>query len=101
MGQIVGISPGTGGASDPHASQFSMPPEKAAFNRSVATAANAVNQSGILGENREVTFSLDPASRQPVIRVMDIKTNEVITQWPPEYLLQMAADAQSPKGNHA
>ena len=101
MGQIVGTSLGTGGISDPDGAQLSVTPEKAAFNRSVAAAASRVNQSGILGENREVTFLLDPASRQTVIRVMDTKTNEVITQWPPEYLLRMAADAHSSQGVRA
>ncbi len=44
------------------------------------------------GEGREVTFSLDPATKAPVIKVIDTATKEVISQWPPEYLLQIAAE---------
>jgi uncharacterized FlaG/YvyC family protein len=53
---------------------------------------NTVNAAGLAGNGREVTFSIDQASRQPVIKVVDANTGQVIDQWPPEYLLQLAAD---------
>jgi uncharacterized FlaG/YvyC family protein len=37
-----------------------------------------------------VTFSVDPVTRQAVIKVIESQTREVITQWPPEYALQLA-----------
>ena len=94
MGQIVAISPGIGVADLRPAY---MPPSQAqaAFNRSVASAATAVNSGGLLGENRELTFAVDPSTHRPVIRVMDVNTNEVVDQWPPEYLLELAAEAKS------
>lgn len=90
MGQIVATSPG--GSSDPRPAQTPVSTEQAAFNRSVAGAANTVSSTGILGENRELSFSVDPATHKPVIRILDVNTKEVIDQWPPEYLLQLAAD---------
>src|SRR5579883_2107089 len=87
MGPIA-TSPGNTGAYDSRQQNIST--EQAAYNRSVASAAGAVNQSGILGDNREVTFSVDQSTHKPVIRVLDANTKEVIDQWPPEYLLQMA-----------
>lgn len=68
--------------------------EERALNRSVSAAVQTVNDAGYPGEGREVTFSLDQATKQPVIKVVDTLTKEVIQQWPPEYLHQLAADAQ-------
>jgi uncharacterized FlaG/YvyC family protein len=93
MGQIVTSSLGSTGANESRPGQNNVSAEQAAFNRSVAGAAGVVNASGILGQNREVTFAVDPASRRPVVRVLDTDTKEVIEQWPSEYLLQMAAQA--------
>ncbi len=91
MGQIVAASSAIGVASDARSTQSPITAEQAAFNRSVATAAGVVNSSGLLGQNREVTFAVDPGTHKSVIKVVDVNTNEVIDQWPPEYLLQLAA----------
>jgi uncharacterized FlaG/YvyC family protein len=61
-----------------------------AFNNSVSTAVRTLNESGVAGQDREVTFSLDRATRRPVVQVVDINTKEVIDQWPPEYALRLA-----------
>ena len=53
-----------------------------------------VNDAGYPGDGREVTFSVDQATKRPVIKVVDTLTKEVIQQWPPEYLLQFAADVR-------
>src|SRR5580658_5712213 len=65
-----------------------------ALNLSVSAAVQTVNEAGYAGEGREVTFSVDQATKQPVIKVIDTSTKEVLRQWPPEYLLQIAADAK-------
>lgn len=93
MGPIATNTPGN--VYDSRQAQPNISTEQAAFNRSVASAAGKVNESGILGENREVTFSVDQSTHIPVIRVIDSDTKEVIDQWPPEYLLQMAAQTKS------
>ena len=92
MGPISTANPGS--PYDSRQGQQNISTEQAAYNRSVASAAGAVNQSGILGENREVTFSVDQSTHQPVVRVLDTNTKEVIEQWPTEYLLQMAAQTK-------
>jgi len=68
--------------------------EERAFNRSVSAAVQTVNSAGSAGDGREVTFSVDQATKRPVIKVIDTATKEVISQWPPEYLLQIAAESQ-------
>jgi uncharacterized FlaG/YvyC family protein len=73
--------------------------EERALNRSVSAAVQTVNDAGYAGDGREVTFSVDKATKRPVIKVVDTATKEVLNQWPPEYLLQIAADAQKRTGN--
>jgi flagellar protein FlaG len=73
--------------------------EERAFNRSVSAAVETVNNTGSAGDGREVTFSLDQATKRPVIKVIDTATREVLSQWPPEYLLQIAADAKKLTGD--
>jgi uncharacterized FlaG/YvyC family protein len=68
--------------------------EERALNRSVAAGVQSLNEAGYVGAGREVTFSFDQATRRPVVKVVDTATNEVLQQWPPEYLLQLAADSK-------
>lgn len=69
--------------------------EQRQFNQSIAEAVRTVNDSGYPGSDREVTFSVDQATRLAVVKVVDISTNEVLEQWPPEYLLQIAAETKN------
>ena len=46
--------------------------------RQLAQAAKAVNQSGQLGPDREFTIILDRETGQPVIRLIDRQTREVM-----------------------
>ncbi len=62
------------------------------LNRAISAAVGKLNEAGYAGEGREVTFSIDQSTRKTVIKVIDTSTKEVITQWPPEYLLQLAAE---------
>jgi len=64
------------------------------MNRAVSAAVSKLNDAGYAGEGREVTFSIDHSTKKMVIKVVDTNTNEVITQWPPEYLLELAADTK-------
>jgi len=66
-----------------------------AFNSAVSGAVHTLNESGLVGEGREVTFSLDRATHIPVVKVVDTSTQEVITQWPPEYAIRLAESTQS------
>jgi uncharacterized FlaG/YvyC family protein len=64
------------------------------FTRAVSAAVQTLNEVRYAGDGREVTISLDQATRRPVVKVVETATNEVIQQWPTEYVLQLAADSQ-------
>jgi flagellar protein FlaG len=67
--------------------------EERALTRSASAAVQTLNDAGYAGSGREVTFSLDQATKLPVIKVVDTSTKEVLEQWPQQYLLQLAADS--------
>ena len=61
-------------------------------NREIIQAVRAVNASAKLGDNNELTFSLDRQTRRPVIKIVNRKTNEVVQQIPNEQILRLAED---------
>jgi uncharacterized FlaG/YvyC family protein len=69
-----------------------IPPEQAAANRDLLQAVRTLNTAAAFGEQNEITFQVDRASRLPVIRIVDRNTKELVTQIPPEYVLQMAEE---------
>jgi uncharacterized FlaG/YvyC family protein len=58
--------------------------------RTLVTAVREVNKAELLGQGRELSFRRDPATRQPVIAILDKSTGDVIDQIPPESVLQLA-----------
>jgi uncharacterized FlaG/YvyC family protein len=62
--------------------------------QAIVSAVHVINQSGLIGADREVTYSKDSATRQLVIQVVDKQSKEVIVQWPSEYALQLAQEFQ-------
>jgi flagellar protein FlaG len=69
-------------------------PGERALTRAVASAVQTLNDAGYAGAGREVTFSLDQATKRPIVKLVDTSTKEVLEQWPAEYLLQLAAEAK-------
>ncbi len=69
-----------------------VPPAQAAGNREIIQAARAVEQSGAMGEENELTFQLDRRTQRVVLRIVDRKTREVVRQVPPEFVLRMAEE---------
>jgi uncharacterized FlaG/YvyC family protein len=65
-------------------------------NREIIQAVRAVNATAKLGDNNELTFSLDRQTRRPVIKIVNRKTNEVIQQIPNEQVLRLAEDLKLP-----
>lgn len=63
------------------------------FNRAVSAAVEQLNGFAYAGENRAITFTIDQATKRAVVQVVDTSTNEVIVQWPPESVLQWAAES--------
>ncbi len=68
--------------------------QEAAQRRQLLQAAKSVNESGVLGQN-QLEFLLDRQTHRAVIRVVDRSTQQVISQIPPEYVLQLAQDLGS------
>jgi hypothetical protein len=48
------------------------------------------------GTDRELSLSVDPGTRQVVIRVLDTQTKEVLYQFPAEQLLRFAEALSKP-----
>ena len=63
---------------------------QAARNREIARAVREVNEGGGVGPSSELRFAIDRDSGQPLIRIVDRVTDEVITQIPPEAILRIA-----------
>jgi uncharacterized FlaG/YvyC family protein len=55
-------------------------------------AVRAVNAAELLGYESELTFAFDRNSRDPLVRLVDRKTGEVVQQIPAEYVLRMAEE---------
>lgn len=67
----------------------------AAYNRQLVQAANIVNNHAALGNNNEIVFVMDRATHRAIMRVVDRKTQDVVMQLPPEYVLRLAEDLKS------
>lgn len=65
----------------------------------LVAAVRALNKSEMLGENRQLLFTLDRDTQQPVLQILSRKTGEVLEQIPPEQVLRiMAGLGQQRKG---
>ena len=62
--------------------------------RDVVQAVRALNQAEMFGEENELQFQMDHATRRMLIRVVNRKTKEVVSQAAPEYVLGLARDLQ-------
>lgn len=70
-------------------------PEIVAEKRELIQAVKAVNQSEAFGNQNELTFVLDRATKQAIMRVVDRETGQVIRQIPQEYVLRLAEDLRN------
>ena len=57
-------------------------------------AVRAVNSAELFGQNTELTFVMDRQSKRPLLRLVDVRTKEVIRQVPTEYALRLAQAAK-------
>jgi uncharacterized FlaG/YvyC family protein len=73
------------------------PVEQPAEQREVIRAVKALNAAEMFGQQNELLFHMDRQAHRMVIQVVNRQTQEVVTQVPPEYLLRLAQDLQSPK----
>ena len=74
-----------------------IPQEERVRTQSLVAAVQVLNEAGVAGTDREVTYSTDVTTRQTVIRVVDKQSRDVIVQWPSEYVLSMAEEYRKEK----
>jgi flagellar protein FlaG len=58
--------------------------------RVLIRAVQAVNAVEAFGRDNEITFIVDPRTRQAVLRIVDRETGEMVGQIPAEEVLRMA-----------
>lgn len=66
--------------------------EDLAEKRELIQAVKAINASEAFGNQSELTFVLDRATKQAIMRVVDRETGKVIRQIPQEHVLRLAED---------
>jgi len=77
----------------PHAAPVAaIPVDQAAENREVVRAVKALNATEMFGQENQLLFRRDPQSQRMVVRVVNRKTEEVVSQIPAEYILRLAED---------
>lgn len=73
-----------------HAPAPVAPVDKTAEHRQVVQAVKAVNGTEMFGPENELCFQKDPATKRMVVKVVNRKTREVLSQVPAEYVLRLA-----------
>ncbi len=73
------------------------PAQQQTQNREVIQAVKALNSAEMFGENNELRFQKDPQSHRMIVSIVDRKTKEVLSQIPPEYVLELAAESKTQK----
>lgn len=63
--------------------------EDPAVTRQLVTAIRALNESELMGPNRQFTYTRDPKTQQPVINIVERETGDVVDQLPPEAILRL------------
>jgi flagellar protein FlaG len=74
------------------AAATAIPSDNAAENRQVVQAVKALNKTEMFGEDNNLEFQKDPDTKRMVVKVVNSKTGDVISQIPPEYVLRLAED---------
>ncbi len=68
------------------------PVDRVAETREVVQAVKALNSVEMFGRDNELVFQRDRQTQRMVMQVVNRNTNEVVSQVPPEYVLQLAND---------
>ena len=67
----------------------------------VVSAVQELNQSELMGEDRELAYRRDPKTGQFVVQILKRETGDVVDQIPPEVLLRLQQELRAeidPKG---
>ena len=80
------------GTASPQIATPVTPVDRSAETRAVVKAVKAINGTEMFGPENELRFQQDPETRKLVVRVVNRKTHDVISQVPAEYILRLAED---------
>ena len=80
------------GATGAHAPAPAVTVDKTAEQREVVQAVKAINGAEMFGPENELRFQKDPETNRYVVRVINRKTREVVSQVPEEYVLRLVED---------
>ena len=58
--------------------------------RTVIQAVKAVNGAQLYGQENQLTYAIDPASKRVVVRIVNRDTGKLVEQIPAEYVLRLA-----------
>ena len=75
-----------------HAPTPVAPVDKSAEHRQVVQAVKAVNGTEMFGPENELQFQRDATTKRMVVKVVNRKTREVLSQIPQEYVLRLSED---------
>ena len=75
-------------------SNTALSPEARTEQVQLIKAVRAVNSAELFGQNTELTFVMDRQSKRPLLRLVDVRTKEIIRQVPMEYALRLAQAAK-------
>jgi uncharacterized FlaG/YvyC family protein len=64
--------------------------------QTVVAAVRALNKSELLGSDRELQFARDSQTQKMVIKIVDSRSGDVLSQLPPEQVLRIMASAGLP-----
>ena len=80
------------GVASLHAPEPIVAIDKVSEKREVVQAVKAVNGTEMFGPENELRFQRDQETNRFVVRVINRKTREVVSQVPEEYVLRIAED---------
>jgi len=75
-----------------HAPAPVAPVDAAAEGREIVQAIKALNGTEMFGPENELRFQKDQQTQRMIVRLVNRKTREVVTQVPAEYVLRLAED---------
>lgn len=73
------------------------PVNQPAEHRDVIQAVKALNATEMFGQDNELVFQMDRESRSLIVRIVNRKTQEVVSQIPPEYILRLRENLEKGK----
>jgi len=79
-----------------HAPAPANPLPQASEDRDIVQAVRAVNGAELFGQGTRLTIQRDPQSQRVVLKIVNQKTNEVVTEIPADSVLRLAEDLKQP-----